>query len=532
MASVNHASTQILGSDAAWRQPIGLFWLCLAILGMGVFFWDGIIRVVDGWSRPEYSFGPLVPVVSAYMLLFELRERPPRADGGSRFPGLLVVGLGLLIGLIGNLTQISHIIAFGLIVTVGGLALILAGFRQGIQYWPGWVHLLFLVPLPSFVFHKLSASLQLISSEIGVAIVQAAGIPVYLTGNIIDLGIYQLQVAEACSGLRYLFPLMSFGYLFAVLYRGPVWQKFVLFFLSIPITVLMNSVRIGVIGILVNSYGIGYAEGFLHWFEGWVIFISCTILLYLSGILLQRLRREPASNLNILDLDFDGLFKPLGWLRTIPATSALVGAATVILISGLLWQLTPSRAAPLPPRETLDVFPMSIGDWRGQRSYIDDQTLTVLKADEYVLADYRIASGTPPVELFIAYYYSITDGTDTHTPEKCIPGGGWEVSRWRGQEVDPGGGKLPFAVNRATIQLGSERRLVYYWYEQRGHHFASSYDSKFNTVVDAALLGRSDGALVRLVTPLPKGEPEAEADRRLQDFVKKLMPTLPKYLPD
>ena len=89
-----------------------------------------------------------------------------------------------------------------------------------------------------------------------------------------------LQVAEACSGLRYLFPIMSFTYVFAVLYRGPLWQKLVLLALAVPVAVMMNAVRIGIIGILVDRYGVAQAEGFLHVFEGWVVFLSCLAILF------------------------------------------------------------------------------------------------------------------------------------------------------------------------------------------------------------------------------------------------------------
>ncbi len=168
-----------------------------------------------------------------------------------------------------------------------------------------------MLPLPNFMYWKLSTSLQFISSRLGVDFIQLLGIPVYLEGNIIDLGVYKLQVAEACSGLNYLFPLMSFGFLFAVLYRGPVWHKVLLFLSTIPITVLMNSFRIGVIGVLVNQYGIEQAEGFLHFFEGWVIFVACLAILYLEAVLLQWTRRKPESAANILDLETRGIFKVL-----------------------------------------------------------------------------------------------------------------------------------------------------------------------------------------------------------------------------
>ena len=80
-----------------------------------------------------------------------------------------------------------------------------------------------------------------ISSELGVWFLRLLSVPVFLEGNIIDLGLYKLQVAEACSGLRYLFPIMSFSYVFCMLYSGPRWHKAVLLLSAVPLTVLMNS---------------------------------------------------------------------------------------------------------------------------------------------------------------------------------------------------------------------------------------------------------------------------------------------------
>jgi exosortase/archaeosortase family protein len=101
-----------------------------------------------------------------------------------------------------------------------------------------------MLPLPGVLYFKLNTWLQLISSELGVFFLQLANVPVFLEGNIIDLGVLRLHVAEACSGLRYLFPILSFSYIFAVLYRGPMWHKAVLLISAAPITVFMNSVRI------------------------------------------------------------------------------------------------------------------------------------------------------------------------------------------------------------------------------------------------------------------------------------------------
>ncbi|MFX8824946.1 archaeosortase/exosortase family protein, partial [Acinetobacter baumannii] len=85
------------------------------------------------------------------------------------------------------------------------------------------------------------------------------GISVFVEGNVIDLGSYQLQVADACSGLRYLFPLMTIGLIVAYLYRGAMWKRVVLFLSSVPITILMNSFRVGMIGVLVDRWGTSMA---------------------------------------------------------------------------------------------------------------------------------------------------------------------------------------------------------------------------------------------------------------------------------
>ena len=121
--------------------------------------------------------------------------------------------------------------------------------------------------------------LQLLSSQLGVAFIRLFHIPVFLEGNVIDLGVYKLQVVDACSGLRYLYPMMSLGFLAAYLFQAPLWQRAIVFLSTIPITIAMNSLRIGLVGILVDHFGPQDADGFLHMFEGWIIFIACAGLL-------------------------------------------------------------------------------------------------------------------------------------------------------------------------------------------------------------------------------------------------------------
>jgi len=141
------------------------------------------------------------------------------------------------------------------------------------------------------------------SSEIGVAVIRLFDISVFLEGNVIDLGSYKLQVVEACSGLRYLFPLMSFAFICAYIFKGKFWMRAVIFLSSMPITVIMNSFRIGVIGVLVEYYGIGAAEGFLHDFEGWIIFVACTGILMAEIWVFNRFWGSGKSFTEVFALD-------------------------------------------------------------------------------------------------------------------------------------------------------------------------------------------------------------------------------------
>lgn len=204
----------------------GLLWLIASTVAAVIFFQEGISALLVAWQVPEYSHGPLIPVLSALLFLRQLKTVPiSHAPVVDRWPGVALLVFAIVFGGLGKLSGIDDVVAYALILWVGAILLISFGWRDGWQFWPPVLHLVYMLPLPGVLYYKLSTYLQAVSSELGVWLLQLINVPVFLEGNIIDLGVYKLHVAEACSGLRYLFPILSFSYIFAVLYKGPMSHK-------------------------------------------------------------------------------------------------------------------------------------------------------------------------------------------------------------------------------------------------------------------------------------------------------------------
>ncbi len=512
------------------------FGLLLLLVAAAVpIYWLGFLSLVQAWATPEYSHGPLIPLISLYLFLRELRNSPdwPADTPRDRRPGIAVIGFALLFGIFGNLVQIPDLVTYAFIIWVGGVVLTVFGWRIGRTHMLPVLHLIFMLPLPQFVFWKLTIFLQLISSQLGVWFIELAGIPVFLEGNVIDLGVYKLQVAEACSGLRYLFPILSFSYLFSILYRGPFWHKAVLFLMAAPLTVFMNSVRIGIIGILVDSYGIGQAEGFLHVFEGWVIFGVCIAILFLTAILLQRLTPSPLSFMETIDLDFQGFGAQLRRLPRIAPSAGMLAASLLTLAVTAAFVLYPAPERQVVPRDGFALFPRHLGGWEGYSQVLDTDVERVLGATDYINATYIAPGEAGYVNLFSAWYERQTEGSGIHSPEVCLPVGGWEMFSLARYRVDlPATVYGSFEMNRAVIQKGTSKQLVYYWFEQRGRRMTNDYAAKASVVWDSLARGRTDGALVRFVTAIGPGETEADADARIQRLMAEALQKLPRFIPE
>jgi exosortase D (VPLPA-CTERM-specific) len=514
----------------------GLIWLTVATFAAGAFFIDGLDALLTAWALPEYSHGPLIPVLSALLFLRQLKEYPPQPGSkGDRWPGVMVIVMAFLFGAVGKLSGIDDLVAYATIIWVGGILLVSFGWQTGKHFWPPVLHLVYMLPLPGVIYFKLTNGLQLISSEIGVWLLQLMSVPVYLEGNIIDLGVIRLHVADACSGLRYLFPIMSFSYIFAVLYRGPMWHKAMLLLAAVPITILMNSIRIAIAGVIANAYGVEWLEGFTHFFEGWVIFVICILLLFLlAWAMLLLLPKDQKMTLpQALDLDTDGLSTQALRLRLVQPSAALVIVALIGTASLAAWHSLPDTRQEAPVRTSFASFPQELGDWQqeGPPEILGPRVARSLGADDY--HSVTMARGVEPgVGLFMAWYDDQTRG-GVHSPEICLPGSGWEIA-WleRTDIAKTMGTPYAFNINRAIIERGETRMMVYYWFQQGERRLAWDFAAKFYLMIDGITTGSTDGALIRLTTFIDEEGGEVAAEARLQGMLAELQDPLPRFIPD
>lgn len=206
------------------------------------------------------------------------------------------------------------------------------------------------------------------------------------------------------------------------------------------------------------------------------------------------------------------------------ARSAIVACCLVLSV---LFVRAASRPAAVPPHPPLDQLPMQIGGWHGvPYTAIDAADVAVLGVDEFVNRLYA-QPGVAPVALYVGYYARQHEGDTIHSPLNCLPGSGWEPASRARARIAVGGRTIE--VNRLTIEKGLDRQLVLYWYQAHGRVVASEYWGRAFLIYDAIRSSRTDGALVRVITPVTQGE--AAGEMAATSFVQALFPELSRFLP-
>lgn len=203
----------------------------------------------------------------------------------------------------------------------------------------------------------------------------------------------------------------------------------------------------------------------------------------------------------------------------------------VLAVSGGVVNVWERRGEAHAPRRALKELPAEVSTWRqvGADDRFDAETEKVLRADDYLSRSYA-SSNNRVASLYVGYYATQRNGATYHSPLNCLPGAGWNMTAAETVNIKPGDGAPAFEANRYIIQKGDHQQLLVYWYQGRGRAVASEYWGKVYTVLDSARRRRSDGAMVRVMTPITSTE--SAALETAVDLAAQIAPLLPEYVPD
>ncbi|MHC1729270.1 MAG: VPLPA-CTERM-specific exosortase XrtD [Syntrophobacteraceae bacterium] len=528
------------------------FFICIYGFLLWGLYKSAASMLLDKWNGGDYSFAYLVPIVILY-LAWEKRDQLIDTPVENAWWGIVPLLFGIALFWLGELGgEYYTLYVSGWFMLMGILWLYLGQQKMKTLAFPLFL-ILTTFPFPNFIYKKISFQLQLISSQVGVALLQIAGVTAHREGNVIDIGVTQLQVVEACNGLRYIFPLLVLGLISAYFFRASLWKRAFLVFSTIPLTIFWNSIRIALTGVLWIEWGPQVAEGFLHDFSGFVIFLVSMAVLVGEMWVLGRTGRDRSRGVGRSGTGFSALrpqpgekgektdggveacaekknlsyqFQDISWRALLPRTMT----AIVLLGTTLFFFQSIDFRQRIPIRESLNKFPLEFAEWRGARAYLEPEILGQLNLSDYTLIDYRNKAGQN-INFYVAYFETQFKGGSIHSPETCLPGSGWVFKETALSSIPVKYGQSHLNVNRTVMEQAGAQMLVYFWFPQRGRILTTIYQLKLYNFWDALTQQRTDGALIRVLTPISRTESIDDAASRLDKFLSEAVPILDPFIP-
>ena len=291
LSNTEHVETRL------WSRQL-VVWSVI-LVGLILLLYASVIKglAVQWWTDADYGHGFFVPLFSIYILWRE-RERWTKTEIKPNNFGFVVMlgAIGLL--LLGSLGAELFTSRFSLLVLLAGTILFLTGWKmlRAVSFPLGY--LMWMIPIPVIIYNQITFPLQLIASRLATSWLELAQVPVLRDGNILIMSNYSLEVVEACSGIRSLMTLMALAVAYGYLVSPRRWVRYVLAAFMVPIAIVTNAIRIMGAGLLARHFGPAAAEGFLHEFSGWAIFLVALLLMFGGHWTLRHIgeRRRKAAN--------------------------------------------------------------------------------------------------------------------------------------------------------------------------------------------------------------------------------------------
>ena len=457
--------TQALKMKGVMRPAFRADWPYIAII-VGLFLagqWPTMGYWWHVWTTPEseYAHGPIVPFLGAIMV-WQVWPRLRSNAGNRTWAGIPIVGAALMAFAFGRLLSVHQLLNAAFLMLCVGLILGLWGKRTLRLVL---IPLVFLVataaPWSDTLLSDTTAAFQLQSSQIAAQMLRLCDDSVACQGNIIysDHLPAPLVIGGACSGLKLLIASSTVSLFLAIVLRGTWWRKLILVAMALPFTILVNSLRVALIGAVgYRTQSVDAMHAFHNW-SGYAGLAVCSVLLYTLAWILRirppgRTEDEPSA--------FTRLPRSR---RDIYIMGILLALAGLWVLASTLRPLYGSRL-PLIGRSRL---PATVGAWTGYQVGIDADTAEKLQPADIVSLLYQARDGTAqPIYVFVEAGY---DAKDFHDPYVCLPGGGLHIRR---DEIV----LLPASGNSRKVRRGSllhvsgqrgDVSAILYWYDVQNH---------------------------------------------------------------
>ncbi|MGA0041247.1 MAG: exosortase/archaeosortase family protein [Pirellulales bacterium] len=264
--------------------------LIAAFTGLLVYsYWPGLMNAASSWDDAQYSHGWLVPMFGVAMLFWwrqPIAQPVPTLERMAGL-GLLVASFGLR--LLMARYRIVTIDMYSFVPALAGVFLMIGGWSLFRWAWAPLAFLIFMYPLPDEATRYLLGPLQTLATIVSTFALQTLGMDAFRDGNRIIVGEMQLGVVDACSGLRMLTIFIALSVAIAMLGKREWWENAVIMASSIPIALLVNSVRITVTGLLYQVASSETAEMVFHDLAGWIMMPMALALLFVEQKMLASL---------------------------------------------------------------------------------------------------------------------------------------------------------------------------------------------------------------------------------------------------
>lgn len=481
--------------------------------------------VTRWWTDNVYSYAFLIPGISLYLIWISRDRLANLRPDPNYVGGLSVLFGGLLMLLLGHAGAVASIQELSLIPTIAGVVLLLLGTAFFRVLWFPIAYLLFMIPVWELNTDLIHMPFQLFTAALSVKMLHWVGIPVYRQGNYLELPNMTLEVAQGCSGVNYLFSVVAISIPLAYIFlRG--WKKrATLVCFAVLVSILANSLRVFLIGVLVYNDLSGDIHGPYHILQG----LSISVVGYGAIFLgLSVLTRIPSASLPLEPLSqFKGisedapLFSPKKSIRF-----AVIAAFALLLLAGSNLHFF-SQSKPVSLTSDLQGLPLTIGAWQGERAMLVGNPYAELHVDKDLSRIYYrgINDVERAVQVYIGYF-------ETQEQNK-------ELIYFKALDYFNGATKTTvrlstgksIEVNRVIVEEGKERRLYLVWYDLNGRVVTDPYLAKLYTTWSGFVRRQTNGAVVLVSAEMNDESAQDEALSELKEFVRQIYPLLPSYLP-